>query len=156
MEFYFSLITDSGIATTLRFSRWLYAVVNGLHILGISLLVGSIIPLDLKLLGAWPKVQRTSLVRVLVPVAAFGLFLAICTGGLLFSVRANEYALIKVFQLKMMLGAIGISSALIVHIRFGLWLERGTQRNVVPAAIISIVCWLGCLTAGRLIAFVSV
>jgi len=155
LDVFFSGITESGIAMSLRFSRWSYAFANGFHILGISLLLGSIIPMDLKLLGAWPKVQRTSLVRVLVPMAALGLLLAIFTGGLLFSIRADEYAYFKVFQFKMALVAIGICSSLFVHLRFGLWLERGTQRNLLPAAIISIVCWLSALTAGRMIAFIS-
>ena len=67
-------------------SRWGYAAVNTLHILGIALLVGSIIPFNLHVLGLWRNVPRIMLARVLVPVAATGLVLAVIAGSLLFSV----------------------------------------------------------------------
>ena len=58
-----------GLAATplsewMRFSRWGYAWVNTGHVLGIALLVGSIIPMDLKLLGAWRKVPLEPLTKI--------------------------------------------------------------------------------------------
>ena len=85
-------IEATGIAQFLRASRWGYAFVNGAHILGIALLIGAIVPLQLRFLGLWQTVGRVALARVLVPVAAGGLALAVTAGGLLFAVRAREDA----------------------------------------------------------------
>jgi hypothetical protein len=90
-------LVASAPAQWLRFSRWGYAAVNTTHVLGIALLVGAILPLDLRLLGFWRSVGLESLARVLVPVAATGLCLAIATGAFLFIMRADEYAAINLF-----------------------------------------------------------
>ena len=88
MDSLLACIEASSVAQFLRGARWSYAAINGAHILGIALLIGAILPLDLKLLGFWPRVNRSDLARVLLPVAATGLGLAACMGLLLFSTRA--------------------------------------------------------------------
>ena len=103
MESVLTSIEASAAAQYLRGARWAYAGVNGAHILGIALLVGAIIPLDLKLLGFWPRVDRQELARVLVPMAALGLGLAVCMGLLLFATRATEYADVTFFRFKLLL-----------------------------------------------------
>jgi len=146
-------VAASDLATALRMSRWLYAAVNAAHVLGIALLVGAILPLDLRLIGLWSGIARDGLVRVLVPVAAAGLALAVTTGTLLFSVRAPEYAAISVFQAKLALIAAGAGSALALHLVHGVRLEGATRARLARAGALSMVCWLGALIAGRMIAF---
>ena len=155
MESLLQALQATDLAQALRFSRFGYAAVNALHILGIALLVGSILPLDLRLLGAWPGVPREALLRVLVPVAAFGLLLAVVAGALLFSIRATEYADLTVFRLKLALIATGAASALILHLRHGFLLESAGTARLRAAAALSLICWLGALIAGRLIAFMG-
>ena len=72
----------------LRASRWDYPLVNAGHIAGIALLVGAIVPLALRLLGAWRSVPLDLLARVLQPVALAGLALAVLCGFLMFAVSA--------------------------------------------------------------------
>ena len=146
-------IAATDIAVYLRYSRWGYAAVNAAHILGFALLIGAILPLDLKLFGFWPRIDREHLARVLVPVAAFGLLLAITAGALLFSTGAKEYVGFGVFQIKIILIATGAISALLTHAFNGLWLQRNPGRRLWLAGTISIICWLGALVCGRLIAF---
>lgn len=148
-------IQGSGLATHLRFSRWSYAAVNGLHILGIAALVGSVIPLNLKLLGLWPGIPLASAARLLVPVAASGLLLAISCGLLLFSTRAQEYAALEVLQAKLLLLLLGSLSAAAFHWRHGLALESASLAGRRLQAALSLACWLGALFLGRLIAFVT-
>jgi hypothetical protein len=147
-------IEATPVAQYLRTSRWGYATVNTAHVLGIALLVGAILPLNLRLLGVWRRVPREALVRVLVPVAAAGLLLAIVAGALLFSVRAGEYAALGVIRLKVALIALGILGALALHRAYGLELAHASDARVAGHAILSTVCWLGALVCGRLIAFV--
>ncbi len=151
MEALLGALEQSSLALYLRNARWGYALVNASHILGIALLIGSIVPLNLRLLGVWRSVAQRDLVRVFAPMAAFGLVLAACTGIALFSVRANEYAALPVLWIKLLLIATGAISAVSASIRFGVWLDKGEVRKGV--ALVSLGCWLGALLAGRLIAF---
>ena len=156
MESLFAAMEMSAIADYLRTSRWSYALVNAMHILGFALLVGSIIPFNLHVLGLWKNFPRLRLIlaRVLLPVALTGLLVAMIAGSLLFSVRALEYSAIIFFQIKIALVIIGTLSALLLHRAYGLSLEQATQSRLRVHAHLSILCWVGALICGRLIAFV--
>ena len=68
----------------LRESYLVYPLVNTLHIVGIALLFGAIVPLDLRLAG-WRRDAAAvdGLSRLLLPVAIFGFLLAAGAGLLL-------------------------------------------------------------------------
>ena len=155
MEAVLAALSATDTAQALRASRWGYAAVNGLHIFGIALLVGAILPLDLRLIGFWPRVPRAELARVLVPCAAAGLALAMSMGLLLFAVRAPEYAALKVFQLKLVLVALGTAGALALHAAHGAWFEDASPGRLRVHAALSMTAWLGALACGRLIGFVE-
>jgi hypothetical protein len=150
MEAFFAALEVTAPAQYLRASRWGYAAVSGTHILGIALLVGAILPLNLRLLGLWPSIPRANLLRVLVPIAAA---VAVLTGSLLFSVRAQEYAAIGYLQVKLVFVLVGLLSALMIHLAYGLTLEGASQARLRFHALLSLGCWLGALACGRLIAF---
>lgn len=153
MDAFLSALQNLPIVESLRFSRWGYATVNAAHILGIALLVGAILPLNMRLLGLWPSVPRPMALRILVPCTAAGLALAVAAGLLLFSVRAREYADIGFLQAKLALVAVGTVSALILHYQHGWLLESASQARITGHAILSTACWLGALVCGRFIAF---
>lgn len=148
-------LSASDLATTLRASRWLYATVNTAHVLGIALLVGAIIPLDLRLLGLWRDVPHDALIRVLLPTALLGLALALTTGTLLFSVRASEYAAIPIFLVKLGLIATAVAAALASHVAHGRSLQGADCRRLAQMGALSMTCWLGVLVAGRMVAYVG-
>ena len=148
-------IEGTVLAQGLRGARWGYAAVNGVHVLGIALLIGATVPLNLRLLGLWPSIARENVVRLLVPVAAAGLFLAVTAGLLLFSVRAREYADLSVVQIKLLLVTAGTAQALFAHWRHGFRLESASRKTLATHAVLSLTCWLGAMTCGRLIAFVA-
>jgi hypothetical protein len=150
-------LQNSGPATALRLSRYAYPLVNGTHIIGIALLVGAIVPLDLRLLGLWRSVPVAPLARVLIPMAMFGLLLAIAAGLMLFSVSATRYAGLGVFQAKLGFVIAGIANALLLHRAVG-WTALEGPGGAVPgraklAALLSICLWLAAIVAGRLIAY---
>ena len=153
MEAFLAALEASGPAQYLRDLRWGYAAVNGVHILGIALLVGAVLPLNLRLLGFWRNVPQDELIRVLVPATIAGFALAAITGPLLFSVRAQEYADIGFFQLKLALIVLGVVSAAMLHRGYGFMLEGASRSRVRWHALASIGCWVGALACGRLIAF---
>lgn len=150
-------IEAGAVATALRGSRWGYAGVNAAHILGIALLFGAILPLDLRLLGFWRSVPLEPLARVLVPVSAAGVALAVAAGALLFATRAGEYAGLAIFWIKMLLVLIGVANALLVRSAMRRALAAGADA-VVPAriraaAVVSLAAWPAAILCGRLIAF---
>lgn len=153
MDILFSWLTETGISQYLRGARWGYAAVSASHIFGIALLVGTIVPLDLRLLGVWRHMPIDSLARILGPVAAVGLLIAATTGGLLFSVRPVEYAGLGVFQVKMALVLLGTGSALVMHMRYGSKLADAPPAHLACAGVFSLLCWSGALVLGRFIAF---
>ena len=78
-----------------RFMReagpWSYAVVNLSHVLGVAALFGSILVLDLRLLGLWRRVPLAALASATVPVGKTGVAVALVTGVLLLATNATEY-----------------------------------------------------------------
>lgn len=134
-------------------SRWGYAAISGTHVLGIGLLLGAILPLNLRLIGAWPTVPLAHLARVLVPTAAAGLGIAALAGGMLFLSRPAEYAGYLIFLVKMALVATGTLHALALHLGPGL--ANATPARLRTAGIVSMGVWLGVLAAGRAIAFLD-
>jgi hypothetical protein len=142
------------VAAALRNSVWCYPLVNTAHILGVALLVGSILPLDLRILGVWNSVPLAPLSLVLARVAAVGLVLAIVFGALLFITRATEYTASNLFITKMLAVATGILNALAMRIPF----ETPTNDRRPPvrlrlAAGLSLCIWLTALTLGRLVGY---
>ena len=155
MEPFLAALETTWVAENLRVSRWGYAAVSGAHILGIALLVGGILPLDLRLLCLWPSTHRADIVRVLVATAASGLALAAITGALLFSVRAQDYWTIDFFQAKLAFILAGTVSAVLIHRSYGLTLEAANPTRLRWSALLSMACWIGALASGRAIAFVD-
>ena len=145
----------------LRASRWVYPLVNAGHIAGIALLFGAILPLDLRLLGAWPAVPIARLARVLVPVAMAGLVLAAATGLLLFSVSAVKYAGTPLFPVKLGLIAAAVANALLLR-RAPEWtLALIPEVQTIPgprlraAALLSLGLWLAVILCGRFLAYLA-
>lgn len=152
-------LEGTSVARSLRDSVWVYPLVNAGHILGISLLIGSIIPLDLRLLGAWRSQALAPLWQVLTRTAAVGLAIAIVFGVLLFATRASEYAASSFFLAK-----IGIVCAAIVNAAalrvvappVTSWVQPVgvlPSRRIRLAAGFSLIAWLAALTLGRLVGY---
>ena len=162
MEQFFSVLAalqSSAWPTALRTSYYGYPLVNAGHIVGIALLFGGIVPLDLRLLGLWRSVPAAMLARVLVPMAMTGLIMALSTGSMLFSVSAVKYAGLGVFQIKMGLVLAATANALLLS-RVPGWSGEASGRpgirwRVASAAGLSIALWLGVIMCGRTIAYID-
>jgi hypothetical protein len=142
-------IEASDLASFLRRSRWTYPAVNAAHLLAVALLVGAVVPMDLRLVGLWrADIRLASALRLLRPVAACGAGLAVVTGALLFTVQARDYAAMPLFYAKMALVALGLTHALL-HGRIASE-PTGRQRR---AGMISLVIWPVTLVCGRMLGY---
>ncbi len=149
----------TAVARALRDSIWAYPLVNAAHIFGVALLVGSIVPLDLRLLGLWRTVPLVPLWQVLTRTAAAGFVLATVFGMLLFITRATEYASSDLFLAKLLVVGTGCANALVLRmlVTAGFWrtcsAARLPPRRVQVAGGVSVVAWLTALTLGRLVGY---
>ena len=152
-------IEATALSQALRNSVWVYPFVNAGHILGVALLVGSVLPLDLRLLGIWSTTPLEPLWRVLTRTASVGLGLTVVFGILLFITRASTYVQSSLFIAKMGVLLIGLVNILILRkiAPDDRVIERRTNEKlpvrVRIAAGISLVAWLVSLVLGRLIGY---
>lgn len=152
-------VDGSALAQAMRKSRWLYPAVNTGHVVGIALIVGAILPLDLRLLGVWRHLPFGPLARVLIPTAVAGIALAAVTGALLFTVDPIKYATLRLFQVKLGLIGLAILNALVLRAELD-WPQAlgskftGTTPRLMRAGVVSAVLWLGALICGRLVGYV--
>jgi hypothetical protein len=144
-------LAELPLSRSIRFSRWSYAAVNATHIASIAILYGSILLLDLRLMGMWKRVPLAPLLETVPRLAASGLAMAMVTGFLLFATRATEYVQLGIFQLKLAIIFVGTVFALSAH-----WygaLEQRSSATLRTIGLVSILFWTSALVCGRLIAF---
>ena len=139
-------------AVWLQQSGTAYLFVNAAHILGIGLLLGSILPLDLRLLGFFRRFPIDVLWPFLVRAGATGLGLALVTGLWLFSVNPAEYFENDAFRWKLVLLAAALANVAVQHGRTkSVAIEIGPVTRA--SAAVSLGLWLCVLVAGRWIGF---
>nr|WP_246251792.1 hypothetical protein [Sulfitobacter algicola] len=129
----------------MRRSRWVYPLINASHILGIALLVGTIVAMNLRLIGITRLSSPDDAIILLRPVAIAGLLIALITGALLFIVQATEYAANRWFQVKLLL--------IISAIAHAMWHIRLPPERLRLAATVSLIIWPAALICGRMIAY---
>ncbi|MDP3600669.1 MAG: DUF2214 domain-containing protein [Bosea sp. (in: a-proteobacteria)] len=142
-------------AVLLKQSGTAYLLVNASHILGLALLIGAILPLDLRLLGFFRSVPVAALAPVLSRMAGIGLGLALVTGAWLFTVRPVEYASNAAFLWKLGLLALALANIALQHrsAAYARALAGDTTAAVRWRAAASVTLWPGVLLAGRWIGF---
>ena len=138
---------------------WTYAIVNLAHVLGIATLFGSILVLDLRLVGVGRRVPIAALSSAVVPVAATGFVIAATTGVGLLATKTTEYLGNPFLFIKFPAIALGLINAAIVR-RTGAWqahqrrnLTGNEERQLAIMGGVSLLCWLTAITAGRMIAY---
>jgi hypothetical protein len=147
------------LAVAMRHDLWLYPIVEIVHITGFVLLVGSIIVLDLRLLGLSKTLSVSALSRHVLPWSIGALLLIVPSGLLMFIAHAGDFISNTAFIIKMsLLFCAGINAAV-----FHAGVFRGVTawdsgRAAPPAArvhaLLSMLIWIGVLACGRLLAYV--
>ena len=138
---------------------WIYAIVNLTHILGVATLFGSIVILDLRLLGLWRQVPLGPLSKPTVSLATAGFLVAATSGSGLLATKATEYVGNPFLYIKFPAIALGLLNVLILH-RSAAWRARGMrelspreQSQLAAMGGTSLVCWLTAIGAGRMIGY---
>jgi len=152
----FLTLQESALGHVMRSSPSLYPAVEILHIIGFVVLVGSILALDLRLLGLGRAIAIPPMAQLLLPLSRAGFLLAISMGFLLFSADASHVVKNPAFQAKLLLIAAALANVVIAH--SGPWRHVESWHDKAPGAakataLISLVLWLCAICAGRLIAY---
>src|SRR5688572_14715125 len=71
---------------------WFYGIVNLMHITGVAALFGSVLVLDLRLVGLWKSVPLSSIKVPTIPLARAGFVIAAVSGSGMLAANATEYA----------------------------------------------------------------
>jgi hypothetical protein len=148
------LIERTAVSRFMATTPLIYPLVSAVHLFGISLVLGSILYVDLRLLkvlGPHFDPALTTMVRI----SLLGFTVACTTGILMASVRLADYISNPAFLAKLLiLLAAGLNAVLLRLISgFGDLQEVVGQKAGRISAIASLCLWIMALLAGRWIAF---
>ncbi|MGE3179187.1 MAG: DUF6644 family protein [Vicinamibacterales bacterium] len=160
MDTFLTWIELSALGRFMRESgAWTYPIVNLLHLLGVSTLFGSVVVIDLALVGVWSRSARPALAQAASRVTAGGFILATFTGIGLLASNATEYRGNPFFAIKFPAIAAGLANAILVRRSAG-WralqtraLTAAEDRQIARFGVISLVSWFVAVAAGRLIGY---
>jgi hypothetical protein len=137
-------------------SIWAYPMILTMHTVGLGIVVGAAVIVDLRLLGVGPGIPLEEVER-LFPIFWVGFFINLVSGVMLFVSEAADKATQPVFLLKLLLIAIGV----VVTARIRRRLFGGGSPPILAAAtgrtlaVTSLVVWGGAIVAGRLMAYLK-
>lgn len=147
----------SPLGEWMRSGGYAYAAVNVAHLFGLALLVGPVLLLDLRVLGAGRRFPLPDTVQVLSRIAAAGVLLAVASGVALFAADALALSGNALMRAKLVLVLLALGNVLAFHA----WAGRGHARwpERAPAApracaAVSLLLWPLVVVAGRMIAYV--
>ncbi len=155
MEPFFHSLEATTIATIVRQSLWLFPVIECLHLLALALLGGTVLAVDMRLLGLGLKSQPSSeLLRKLQPFMIGALATSIVTGVLMFLSEAIKCYFSPPFWYKMALLLLASLFAFTVRRRVALAEPGRFATGLVKlTGVVSMALWFGVGFAGRWIAF---
>ena len=138
---------------------WTYGAVNLVHILGIATLFGSVLVLDLRLLGAWRRVPLAALETPALTLAACGFAMAVLSGVALITTNATEYLGNPFLLIKFTAIGLGLANVIIVQF-LPAWQARAAEpqdsRRRLALRVVggtSLACWTVAVAAGRMIGY---
>lgn len=146
----------SALGAWMRGSDWAYPVANLVHLAGLVLLIGNMVLLDLRLLGAGRQFPLAAVASTLTPLAIIGLLLMLASGALLFAADAGPLIANTLMQVKLLLIAMGIANALLFRWRHDRRLADWDRRPPLAGrlqAVVSLACWVAAAALGRLVAY---
>ncbi|WP_028623794.1 DUF6644 family protein [Pseudomonas sp. Ant30-3] len=149
---------DSALGAAMRGELWLYPLIEVVHIIGFTVLVGSVVMFDLRVLGLSKNIAVTALARHLLIWSLAALLLIVPAGLMMFCAHPHDFASNNVFILKLgLIATAGINAALF-HVGIYRTVSRWDTDVPSPAlgkvqALLSIVLWFSVILCGRLLAY---
>lgn len=154
---FFVWLEGTAIADAIRTSRWMYPAFETAHYIGLSLLVGGIMLIDLRVLGFARKLPLKSMIGLL-PFVWVGFIINVTTGSLLFIYGATSFGTNPAFWLKMSFMVVAGLNALAFDLSAKRYRYDWVAADRPPAlvktfATLSFALWLCVVTTGRWMAY---
>ena len=157
-------LQNLGISDWIVTSDFGYPIMLSIHSIGLAMVVGITVMLDIRVLGFAPHLPISGFSRLAAYVKA-GFIINAVSGALLFMSNATQFVFNWPFMLKMAAVAVGMVAFLLMwrDLRLADYTanngeatlsERDITARVRAIAIISIGAWVVGIVAGRLIAYV--
>src|SRR5262245_47775288 len=148
-------IKDTGLGETVRQSRWLFAMGETFHFIGLSMMVGGLLIVDLRLLGFLRRIPMRAALAFL-PFVLVGFAINLATGIEFFAADPYMYWPSPAFKLKMaLILAAGLNALLFTVMEHRRVLVLGddeaTSAFTKATAALSLVLWLCVILLGRLL-----
>jgi len=150
---FFEWCDATAIGSAIRDSRILFPIIEGIHILALAVLLGTVILVSLRLMGVGLVAQPVPAVaRTLAPMRNASLAVIVATGILLFLSEAMKAYESPPFFYKMCTLALAIAFQY-TAVRFTTNAERPGKVRATLVAVVSLGLWFGVGVAGRAIGF---
>lgn len=145
---------DTGLYD-LMYSAWGWPIAEIVHFTGICLLIGTVGMFDLRMMGAVKGISLTALHK-LVPFGVLGFLLSAGSGFLFVVTSPDQYLYNPAWQVKMaLLGIAGLNMLLFYWVApkraYALGPDEAPPLAIRMFATVSLLSWLGVITAGRVI-----
>jgi hypothetical protein len=140
-------------------SSWAFPTLESLHVMAIVTVLGTIVVMDLRLLGLASKDRSVTAMSNDTLRWTWGAFcVAMLTGGLLFMAKATEYAVNPNFQLKMVLIVLAGVNMAVFHLFTWRTVDKWDSDPVLPLAAkiaggLSLFLWVVTVFFARAIGF---
>jgi hypothetical protein len=148
----------TSVGTAIRESPSAYPIIESIHVLGITLLVGTVSIVDLRLLGVVLKREEVSeVVSQVLPLTWCGFVIMFVSGFLLFWSKAEQCYGNPAFRIKLVLLLAGLNPLIFhstIYRRVATWGESAATPNKAKlAGVISLALWSAIIVSGRAIAY---
>lgn len=129
---------------------WAYPALEVVHILGLALMLGSLVVLELRVWGAAATLPLPAVARLCLPLTLGGFALAAASGLLMFASQPAELLANRAFTLKMGVLLLAGLNAALFHARGGL---QRPGRLARLQTVLSLGLWATAIICGRWIAY---
>jgi hypothetical protein len=152
-------LNETPFSMALREGDWPFAIIETVHILGLGFSVGTILWVDLRLIGVAMRHERVSdVIHGLEPWALGGFAVMFLSGALLLIAEPLKAYGKLAFRLKLIMLVLAAINVLLFHMGIYRSLSEWNEEEVVPwqaraSGYVSLILWLGIIVAGRWTAY---
>lgn len=139
------------LAVAIRESVWTFPLLEILHIAAFAAMIGTVLTVEVRVFGARKALPAAELGKLGVSIALVAFALIVVSGSLLFLSDAAGYIGNRAFVVKLGLIALAGLNMIAFHLRGSL---EKLDRVATLQSVLSLLLWLGVISAGRLIAYV--
>jgi hypothetical protein len=154
-----SYFEDSALADNIRENDVLFPLIESVHVVSICLVVGSILVVDLRLLGRASLSRSVSgVTRGILPLTWCAFAVAVVSGSLMFISNATKYLENGYFIAKMLLICVAGLNMVMFHAISARNQPQWDNKTWLPlparlAGGLSILLWISVIACGRWIGF---